>query len=134
MKTTTKVLRGLVADDAAMVREGMVAMLAELRGVRVVGTAEDGEQAVALVASRRPHLVLMDLQMPRLNGLEATRRIRADFPAVRVIMITLHNSEQWRAAAAAAGVHRFIPKERLHDELPGALAHLFPGHAADTGE
>jgi DNA-binding NarL/FixJ family response regulator len=82
---------------------------------------------LALVASTRPDLVLMDLQMPRLNGLQATRRIRAEFPGVRVIMTTFNDSEDWKAASLASGVDWFIPKECLGDELPGAVAQLFSG-------
>ena len=74
-------------------------------------------------------LVLMDLQMPRLNGLQATRRIRAEFPGVRIIMTTFNDSEESKAASVASGVDWFIPKECLFDELPGAVAQLFSGRA-----
>jgi DNA-binding NarL/FixJ family response regulator len=135
IKTTPKVLRVLVADDAAVVRAGLVAMLAELPGVQVVGAAEDGARAVALAARTRPDLVLMDLQMPELNGLEATRMIRAKFPAVRVIMITFDLAGHLMVTASRdAGADGFIMKENLGAELPGLLAQLFPGHAAGAGE
>jgi DNA-binding NarL/FixJ family response regulator len=71
----------------------------------------------------------MDLQMPRLNGLQATRKIRAEFPGVRVIMTTFNDSAESKAASAASGVDWFIPKECLPDELPGAIAELFAGRA-----
>jgi len=70
--------------------------------------------------------------MPRLNGLQATQRIRAEFPDVRIIMITLHDSEEMQAASISAGADRFIPKNRLHDELPGVIAQLFPCHAGNA--
>jgi DNA-binding NarL/FixJ family response regulator len=111
-----------------------VLLLARLPQVEMVGAAEDGVDALALVASTRPDLVLMDLQMPRLNGLQATRKIRAEFPEVRVIMITLHDSEDWKAASMASGADRFIPKNRLRQDLPGAIAQLFPGRAGGVKE
>lgn len=124
-----KRIRVLIADDSAAFRNAFGLFLDRLPRVEVVGTAEDGEQALTLVASTRPDVVLMDLKMPRLNGLQATRKIRAEFPDVRVIMITLHDAKELKAASAAAGADRFIPKNRLRDELPGALAQLFPGRA-----
>jgi DNA-binding NarL/FixJ family response regulator len=122
-------IRTLIADDSAVSRRAALLLLAKLPQVEMVGAAEDGIDALALVASTRPDLVLMDLQMPRLNGLQATRRIRAEFPGVRVIMTTFNDSEESKAASVASGVDWFIPKECLGDELPGAVAQLFSGRA-----
>ena len=120
-------IRTLIADDSAVCRRAALLLLAKLPQVEMVGAAEDGVDALALVASTRPDLVLMDQQMPRLNGLQATSRIRAEFPGVRVIMTTFNDSEDWKAASVASGVDWFIPKECLGDELPGAVAQLFSG-------
>jgi DNA-binding NarL/FixJ family response regulator len=122
-------IRTLIADDCAVFRRAALGLLAKLPQIEMVGTAEDGIDALALVASTRPDLVLMDMQMPRLNGLQATRKIRAEFPGVRVIMTTFNNSEESKAASVASGVDWFIPKEALRDELPGAVAQLFCGRA-----
>jgi DNA-binding NarL/FixJ family response regulator len=122
-------IRTLIADDSAVSRRAAMLLLAKLPQLEMVGTAEDGIDALALVASTRPDLVLMDQQMPRLNGLQATSRIRAEFPGVRVIMTTFNDSEESKAASVASGVDWFIPKECLRDELPAAVAHLFPGRA-----
>jgi DNA-binding NarL/FixJ family response regulator len=122
-------IRTLIADDSAVCRQAAVLLLAGLPQVEMVGAAEDGFDALALVASMRPDLVLMDLQMPRLNGLQATRKIRAEFPGVRVIMTSINDSEEWKAASVAPGVDRLIPKVCLRDELPGAIAQLFLGRA-----
>ena len=120
-------IRTLIVDDSAVFREALGRFLQQWPHVEVVGVAEDGDQVLAQVAGTRPDLVLMDLQMPRINGLQATRRVRAKFPNVCVIMLTLHDSEPAKAASIAAGADRFIPKHRLCDELHGALARLFPG-------
>ena len=127
---THKRIRTLIADDSVTFRNALKQFLICLPHIEVVGAAENGEHALKLMPGTRPELVLMDVQMPRLNGLDATQRIRVEFPVVRVIMITLHYSDMWRNASAAAGADRFIPKHRLHDELPRALAQLFPGRAS----
>jgi DNA-binding NarL/FixJ family response regulator len=129
-----KRIRVLIADDSAAFRNAFGLFLDRLPQVEVIGVAEDGDHALALVASTRPDLVLMDLQMPRLNGLQATRKIRAEFPEVRVIMITIHDSEDWKAASVASGADRFIPKDRLRHDLPGVIAQLFPGRAGGVKE
>ncbi len=125
-----KHIRVLIADDSAVFRSALGQLLERLPQVEVIGAAEDGEHALTLVGSLRPDLVLMDLQMPRLNGLQATRKIRNQFPGVRVIVITLHDSEEWKVASVAAGADRFLSKHSLRGELPGALAQLFPDRAS----
>ena len=123
-------IRTLIADDSALCRRAAEMLLAKLPQVQMVGAAADGVDVLALVASTQPDLVLMDLQMPRLDGLQATRKIRAEFPAVRVIMTTFSDSEQSQAASADSGVDWFISKERLRDELPSVIAQLFSGRTA----
>ena len=123
-------IRTLIADDSALCRRAAEMLLAQLPQVQMVGAAADGVDVLALVASTRPDLVVMDLQMPRLDGLQATRKIRAEFPGVLVIMTTFNDSEESKAASAASGVDWFIPKECLRDELPGAIAQLLSGRAS----
>ena len=125
-------IRTLLADDSDLVRGVVGLMLSRLSSVDLVGTAEDGVQALALADRERPELVLMDLQMPLLDGLEATRRLRARFPAMRVIIHSLHDTGAWKAVSLAAGADAFIPKLCLYEELPGAIARLFPGRARAT--
>jgi DNA-binding NarL/FixJ family response regulator len=126
-------IRTLIADDSPAYRRVAGLLLAKLPAVEIVGAAADGVDVLAQVASKRPDLVLIDLQMPRFDGLHATRRIRAEFPGVRVIVTTLSGSEKWKAASAASGVDWFIPKECLPNELPGVIAEMFsgPGGAAE---
>jgi DNA-binding NarL/FixJ family response regulator len=122
-------IRILIADDSPVWRRVAELLLEKLPQVEMVGIAEDGVDVLALVASTRPDLVLMDLQMPRLDGLEATRKIRAEFPGVRVIMTTCDDSEESKATSVASGVDWFIRKACLCDELPRAIAQLFSGRA-----
>jgi len=129
-----KRIRVLIADDSVVFRSAVVRLLDGLPQVETVGIAEDGVHALVLVASTRPDLVLMDMNMPRLNGLQATRRSRAGFPEVHVIMITLHDFEELKVASLAAGAERLILKRNLGHELPGALAQIFPDRAAAAEE
>jgi DNA-binding NarL/FixJ family response regulator len=123
---TCKRIRILIADDSVAFRNVLCTFLDLHPQVEVVGMAVDGEDALALVAGVKPDLVLMDLQMPRLNGLQATRKIRAEFPGVRIIVITLHYAAELKVASVMAGADRILVKRCLRDELPGAIAQLFP--------
>src|ERR1700760_2428720 len=84
----TEPIRVLVADDQALVREGLMTLLEVAAGIEPVAAAADGEEAVALAARHRPHVVLMDLRMPRLDGVEATRRVRAAPPEIEIVVLT----------------------------------------------
>ena len=87
-------LRVLVADDQRVVREGLTLMLGLLDGIEAVGAAADGEEALALVASERPDVVLMDLRMPRLDGIEATRRLAETHPGIGVVALTTYADDE----------------------------------------
>ena len=104
----TEQRRVLVADDQRPTRQGLRALLNLLPGVEWVGEAANGREAVTLATERRPDVVLMDVQMPVMDGLEATRRIKSQRPEVRVIVLTLHGDR--RAEALAAGADVFLVK------------------------
>ena len=121
-------IRVVLADDHAIVRKGIRDFLEEDAAIRVVGEANDGEEAVALVARERPDIALLDIQMPRLNGLDAARRLRKEFPNVRVLMLTAFEDEPYILAALRAGVHGYLLKTASSDELVHAI------HAVAEGE
>ena len=121
-------VRVVVADDQRVVREGLVTSLSVLPGVKVVGAAADGEQAVALVARHRPQVVLMDLRMPRLDGVEATRRILADYPATAVVVLTTYADDDSILAALRAGALGYLTKDAGREQIARAL------HAAAGGQ
>ncbi len=103
-------LRVLVADDHPVFRSGMMALLSSSAGIEVVGEAETGEQAIALAAELRPDVVLMDLQMPGVGGIEATRRIVAVSPEVRVLVVTMYEDDDLVFAALKAGARGYVLK------------------------
>ncbi|MFE5582385.1 response regulator [Kitasatospora sp. NPDC056531] len=126
-------LRVVVADDQALVRIGFRLIL-ESEGIEVVAEAEDGEQAVAAVRRTRPDVVLMDIRMPGLDGLEATRRILADGPggaehAPRVIMLTTFDLDHYVYAAMAAGASGFLLKDVTPEHLAAAVRLVRTGDA-----
>jgi DNA-binding NarL/FixJ family response regulator len=111
--------RVLIADDSAHARNGLRALLATWPEIAVVGEAANGQDAVRLVAEYRPDIVLMDLHMPVLDGVQATQLIKQQWPAVTVVVLTVYAVEQ--SAALAAGADAFLLKGGTPERLLGAL-------------
>jgi len=123
------IARVVVADDQTVVREGLVLILGMLPDVEVVGAAVDGEQALAVVAAQRPDVVLMDLRMPRLDGVAATRRIRAEFPDTQVVVLTTYADDDSVFAALRAGARGYLTKDAPSSALAEAIATVCRGDA-----
>ncbi|MFD1546557.1 response regulator transcription factor [Nonomuraea guangzhouensis] len=119
----------VVVDDQAVVREGLVLLLGLLPGIEVVGSAGDGEAALRLVAERQPDVALMDLRMPRMDGVEATRRIRAEHPDTQVVVLTTYSDDESVFAALRAGARGFLTKSADSDEIAKAIATVVRGNA-----
>jgi DNA-binding NarL/FixJ family response regulator len=126
----TASIRVLVADDQRVVREGLGTLLALLDGIQVVGTAADGEEAVELAAQLHPDVVLMDLRMPRCDGVEATRRLREHDPNIKVLMLTTYADDRSVIDALRAGARGYLTKDAGAEEIKSALEQLAQGHAA----
>ncbi len=122
-------MRVIVADDQTVVREGLVTLLATMPGVDVVGSAADGEEAVALVADLAPEVVLMDLRMPRMDGVEATRRIRMDHPQTQVVVLTTYADDSSIGGARRAGAIGYLTKDAGRDHIRRALDAAADGQA-----
>jgi DNA-binding NarL/FixJ family response regulator len=123
------VTRVLVVDDQAMVREGFGALLSAHEGLEVVGHAADGEEAVEAVDRLSPDVVLMDVRMPRLDGLAAARRIIARHDAVRVLMLTTFDVDDYVYEALRAGASGFLLKDAPAEELVRAVRVVAGGEA-----
>ncbi len=117
----------LLAEDHAVVREGLRAYLSAAEGIAIAGEAADGRTAVELAARLRPAVVLMDVGMPRLNGIEATRQILLDNPAARVLALSARSDDEAVARMIAAGARGFVEKQSPGETLLQAIRELAAG-------
>ena len=122
-------IKVLIADDQKIVREGLVTLIGLLPGITVVGAATDGDDAVRLALELEPDVVLMDLNMPRCNGVEATERLRQLRPDARVVVLTTYSDDAWVFSALQAGARGFLTKDAGADEILRAITDVAAGHA-----
>jgi DNA-binding NarL/FixJ family response regulator len=122
-------IRVVIADDQRLVRDGLVLLLDHLPGVELVGTANDGLRAVELATELRPDVVLMDLRMPNLDGVEATRQIRDAHPAVQVIALTTYADDTSVFGALRAGARGYLTKDASAEEIAHAITTVATGQA-----
>ncbi len=123
-------VRVLLADDQRLVRESLGVLLGLLGGIELVATASDGEEALALVDEHHPQVVLMDIRMPRLDGIEATRRLRERCPEVRVISLTTYADDESVLGALRAGARGYLTKDASGEEIRAAILTVAAGDAA----
>jgi DNA-binding NarL/FixJ family response regulator len=120
-----KPIRVLVVDDHAIVREGICALLARRKDIEVVSEAADGKRAIDAVVQFDPDVVLMDIQMPVLNGLDATHEIHKRFPSTRILVLTQHESKEYVVPLLRAGAIGYITKTARASELIGAIRAVY---------
>ncbi|MDR7418745.1 MAG: response regulator transcription factor [Armatimonadota bacterium] len=114
-------IRVLVVDDHALVREGIKSLLQSIGQITVIGEAEDGLDAIEKARKLRPDVVLMDIGMPRMTGVEATRHIRAEMPSVQVVALTIHESEEYLFQMLRAGAAGYVLKKAHPSEMLAAI-------------
>ncbi len=122
-------IRVAVADDQALVRSGFSVLLRSADDIEVVGEAGDGREAVDLVAAECPDVILMDIRMPEMDGIEATRRIAASGCDTRVLVLTTFDLDEYVFGALRAGASGFLLKDTLPDDLLGAIRVVAAGEA-----
>ena len=125
----TQVARILIADDHALVREGLRTMLSSEDGLQVIAEAHDGHQALTLCRELDPDLVLMDVRMPRMDGLEATKMIKQEMPQVSVVMVTMHENPDYLFEAIKAGAAGYVLKDASGERLLGAVRRTLEGES-----
>jgi DNA-binding NarL/FixJ family response regulator len=122
-------IRLLVVDDHPLMRDGLVRLLGLEPEIEIVGTASDGAEAVAKVGELQPALVLMDVRMPNMSGIAATREIKARYPQTEVVLLTMHDEEEYVFEGLSAGASGYLLKDASHDEVMSALRQVSAGQA-----
>jgi len=123
-----KTIRILIADDHSLVRDGIRAILQSVPEFEVVDEAWDGLDAIEKIQAKSPDIVLMDIGMARLNGLDAARRLRKESPNTRVVILSMHSNEEYVLQALRAGVAGYLLKDAKKQELIFALRTIFEGN------
>jgi DNA-binding NarL/FixJ family response regulator len=127
MRTEGVPARLLIADDHALAREGMRSMLANEPDLQIVGEAKDGEEALNLCRRFRPELILMDVRMPKMDGLEATRAIKEVSPQTAILMVSTYESQEYLVEAIKAGAAGYVLKEATKGQLLSTLRGVLDG-------
>lgn len=125
----TEAIRVLVVEDHTLVREGLVAMLQSQHDMEVAGQAGDGEEALRLAAEAAPDLVLLDLRLPKVDGLEVLKRLKAEHQRTRVIVLTVHDEQAYVGEAVMAGADGYLLKTASYEELADAVRRVIQGEA-----
>ena len=119
----------LIADDHTLLRSGIRALLEDEQDIVVVGEAEDGREAVRLAGQLKPNVILMDIAMPLLNGLEATRQIKREYPQINVLVLTMYDHEEYYRQMLEVGASGYIIKRAAASELVAAIRAVYNGEA-----
>lgn len=130
MKNSEQIIRVVLADDHAVVRKGIREFLEQDPAIRVVAEASDGAEAIACVAREKPEVAVLDLQMPKRNGMDATRQVKKDFPRTRVLILTAYDDDPYIFAAFQAGANGYLLKTASSDEICRAVRAIAAGESA----
>ena len=120
-------IRIVLAEDHTILREGLRALLTADPDFEIIGEAADGRQAVRLVEKQIPDLILMDLSMPRMTGMDAIREIKKRYPQTKIIALTVHKTEEYLLTTLQAGADGYVLKDATHDELTMAIESVLDG-------
>jgi len=122
-------IRVLIADDHTILRDGIASLLEDEDDIVIVGQAEDGRSAIKMAGQLQPDVVLMDIAMPQLNGLEATRQIKNSHPNIKILILSMHENEEYIRQVLATGAMGYILKDAAARDLLGAIRAVYQGEA-----
>jgi DNA-binding NarL/FixJ family response regulator len=127
MNIRTETIKVLLADDHALVRAGIISLLQRLSGIQVIAEAGDGHETLRLIREKKPDIVLLDISMPGLNGLEITDRVNKEFPKIRIIVLSMHMNEEYVLHAIRVGASGYLLKNSGIEELELAIKSVARG-------
>jgi len=127
LKIMSQKVRIVIAEDHTILREGLRSLLSSHPSFEIVGEAEDGREAIRCVEKFKPDLILTDLSMPKMNGMEAIKEIKRESPATKVLVLTVHKAEEYILATFRAGADGYILKDSTHSELVMAVKKVLDG-------
>lgn len=119
----------VIVEDHTILREGLKALLSQHAEFQIVGEARDGLEAIRVISELKPDLALMDLSMPKMNGIDAIREIKRCCPGTKILVLTVHKNEEYVVASLKAGANGYLLKESTHQELIQAVTHVLDGKA-----
>ena len=119
----------LVADDHRLVREGLITLLRSCNDIEVIGEASNGLEVMRKIDQLKPHVLLLDISMPKLSGLEVARRLKKEHPAVKIVILTMHEEEEYSLKMIRAGVSGYLLKDAAGSELIEAIRSAYAGKA-----
>ena len=123
-------IRVILAEDHAVVRQGTRQLLERYSDIEVIGEASDGQEAVALIQELKPDVAIMDVRMPRMSGIEATRRVKEQYPEVGILVLTAHDDDEYVFALLEAGANGYLLKTAEIEELVKAIRAVYGGQSA----
>lgn len=129
MDVSTSIIKVIIADDHTLFREGTRNLINQEKDMKVIGEASDGEEVIKLVSELKPHVVLMDIAMPVVNGIEATKQIKVKFPKIAVLILTAYDNDQYIVALLEAGAAGYLLKDVSGKTLTNAVRAVFDGEA-----
>ncbi|MDW7693934.1 response regulator transcription factor [Flammeovirgaceae bacterium SG7u.111] len=121
-------IKTLIADDHQIIIDGIMSLLEHEEHVEIVGQAHDGEEVIEMCGTLSPDLIIMDINMPKVNGVEASRTIRAEYPTIKILILTMHNDANFIKTMAEIGTHGFILKNTGLGELLNAISLVMAGN------
>ena len=127
MKIMSQKVRIVIAEDHTILREGLKLLLSSSSDFEIIGEAEDGQEAIRCVEKFKPDLILMDLSMPRMNGMDAIKEIKKRFSETKILVLTVHKTEEYILATLKAGADGYVLKDATHTELMIAVKNVLSG-------
>ncbi len=117
-------MKALIVDDHIIFRSTLISFLKDFKDVEIVGEAANGFEALQAIELLRPNLLLMDIQMPGMNGLEVAEMIKKNLPEIKIVLITIHEDEEYKVKSQAIGAEGFVSKKSITEELPKVLQQI----------